>query len=55
MLRLRPHHIRTIMAVDEVWMEHTIQAMKQPPEGVKTLPQMSAQPLTAKLLDVMMG
>lgn len=52
---LEPHHARAVMSVDEVWMEHMLRQMKAPPEGVKTLPPISAQPLTAQLLDVVMG
>ena len=49
---LSPSHAEIIMAMDDVWMRR---AYQRPPEGVKTLPPVSARPLTAELLDAVLG
>lgn len=49
---IRPDHAEIIMALDDVWMTRT---MKRAPEGVKTLPQVSKHPISAGLLDAMIG
>lgn len=50
---LKPAHVAIIVALDEVWMT---QIMTQAaPERVKTLPPISDHPISAALLDVMMG
>jgi hypothetical protein len=51
---VEPHHVETILAMDEAWMGHAY-ARRNVPEGVKTLPPVSQQPITATLLDLMMG
>lgn len=43
------------MALDEVWLKHIMQRSNTAPEGVKTLPPISQHPISAALLDVMMG
>lgn len=48
---VQPHHAEIIMALDDVWMSHAMQR-NNAPEGVKKIPQMSKQPLTAALFDV---
>lgn len=47
-----PHHVEILMAMDHTWMTW---ANDRPPEGVKTLPQRSAQGLSAALFDAMTG
>lgn len=49
---IEPHHAEIIMALDDVWMTRT---MRRGPEGVKTLPPVSKHPLSAGLLDAMIG
>ena len=48
---IEPHHADVIMALDEVWMTHAMQR-DNVPDGVKKLPPISQQPLTAALFDV---
>lgn len=52
---IQPHHAEIIMALDEVWLKHIMQRSHTAPEGVKTLPPISQHPISAALLDVMMG
>ncbi|MFV0303422.1 MAG: hypothetical protein ACK5IP_21565 [Paracoccus sp. (in: a-proteobacteria)] len=50
---LAPHHVEIIAALDEVWMAQV--AKRQTPEVVKTLPQVSEHPISAALLDAVLG
>ncbi len=52
---IEPRHAEIIMALDEVWLQETYRDRRQPPESVKTLPPVSQHPISAALLDVMMG
>lgn len=52
---IEPHHARIIMAMDRAWLDQVYSKAGQAPEGVKTLPPMSAKPLTAALFDVVAG
>lgn len=52
---LRPHHVETIRALDATWMLSFYRRTGKAPEGTKTLPPMSAHPLTAALFDVAAG
>ena len=54
-LPLEPHHVAILMDMDGAWLEKAYARQKPAPEGVKTLPPISAQPLSAALLDVVMG
>jgi len=51
---LAPHHIRILADMDEAWLEHAY-ARRGTPEGVKAMPQLSKQPLSAKLFDAVVG
>ncbi len=51
----QPRHIEIIMALDQVWLDDAWRTDKQAPEGVKTLPPVSQQPISAALLDAMFG
>ena len=53
---LQPRHVRIIVALDRVWLQHAFNEASTPvPDGVKTLPPVSAHPLTADLFDVVVG
>ena len=51
---LAPHHIRILANMDEAWLEHAY-ARRGAPEGIKAMPQLSKQPLSAALFDVAVG
>ncbi|NDV52158.1 hypothetical protein [Salipiger sp. PrR003] len=51
---LDPHHVDAIVALDEVWMSKAYRRSSAP-EGVKVLPQVSSQKLTASTLDLALG
>lgn len=51
---LEPRHVDIIMALDDVWMSHAFSRAERA-DGVKPLPPISQQPLTAALLDAVMG
>lgn len=52
---IRPDHAETIMALDEVWLEHFAKINSNAPEGAKTLPPVSEHALTAGLFDAVFG
>ena len=52
---IEPRHAAIIMALDQVWLDAAYGPGRQAPEGVKTLPPVSAQPLTAALFDLTAG
>lgn len=52
-LPLEPWHVTILMDMDAAWLAGAQRA--KVPEGVKTLPPVSQQPLSAALLDVVMG
>lgn len=52
---IQPHHADIIKALDYVWMADAARRQGNAPEGVKTLPPISDHPISAALLDVMMG
>lgn len=53
---LKPEHVAIIRAMDNVWIEEFYKKRDQGAgEGMKTLPPISQQPLTAALFDAMMG
>lgn len=52
---IEPRHAGIIMALDQVWLDAAYGPGRIAPEGVKTLPPVSAQPLTAALFDVTAG
>lgn len=53
---LEPRHVALIRALDAVWVEHFYhRRLMTKDHGVKTLPPVSGQPLTAALFDVTAG
>lgn len=52
-LPLAPHHVDILLAMDQAWLERAYR--KVAPEGAKTLPPISKTPLTAGLLDAVLG
>lgn len=54
-LPLAPHHVAILMDMDGAWLERAYARQKPAPEGVKTLPPVSAHGLTAELLDLAIG
>lgn len=52
---LQAHHIASIRALDDAWLDHTYAKQKQAPEGVKTLPARSSHAMTPAIFDVVMG
>ena len=53
-LPLAPHHVDILLAMDQAWLDHAY-AKVTAPDGVKLLPPISKTPLTAGLIDVMLG
>ncbi|WP_313349941.1 hypothetical protein [Paracoccus sp. (in: a-proteobacteria)] len=53
-LPLEPRHVAIIIAMDQAYLDHAYAAAKGP-KGVKTLPPVSKTPLTAGLLDAVLG
>ncbi len=53
-LPLEPRHVSILLAMDAAWLDHAYTRTKAP-EGVKTLPPVSKAPLSAALLDAVMG
>ncbi|MBB1498459.1 hypothetical protein [Paracoccus sp. MC1862] len=51
---LEPRHVEIILAMDGAWLDQAY-ARDRTPDGVKTLPPISQQPLTVALLDAVMG
>ena len=51
---LEPHHVETLMAMDEVWMAK-VYARQNLPEGAKALPQRSKEAMTPTLFDLAMA
>ncbi len=49
---LEPHHVETIMELDEHWLSMTKRSSA--PVGVRSLPQRSEQPLTPAVFDAAM-
>lgn len=53
-LPLEPHHLEALLVMDSAWLDHAYTRAKAPP-GVKVLAPVSKQPISAALLDVVMG
>lgn len=53
-LPLAPHHVDILLAMDQAWLDHAY-AKARASEGVKALPPVSAHPISAALLDAVMG
>ena len=53
-LPLGPQHVEILLAMDQAWLDHAYAAVKAP-QGVKVLPPISKTPLTAGLLDALLG
>ncbi|NPD14461.1 hypothetical protein HOY34_04510 [Xinfangfangia sp. D13-10-4-6] len=54
-LALEPRHISILMEMDRAWLDQAYAKNQRAPEGMKTLPQRSSQPLTAALADLVLG
>jgi hypothetical protein len=54
-LPLPPHHVAIILAMDAAWLEAAHRRTRAAPEGVKTLPPVSKRPISAALLDAVLG
>ncbi len=52
-LPLEPRHIEVVLAMDQAWLDHAYAKTRRAPDGVKTLPPVSKQPLSAALFDAM--
>lgn len=53
-LPLAPRHVDILLAMYQAWLDHAYAAARRP-EGVKALPPVSKTPLTAGLLDAILG
>lgn len=53
-LPLEPAHFDILMSMDRAWLDHAY-AKSKVPEGVRALPPISKHPLSAGLLDAIMG
>lgn len=53
-LPLAPRHVEILCAMDAAWLDQ-VMIRQRVPQGVKVLPPVSKQPLSAALLDVVMG
>lgn len=53
-LPLAPHHVEILLAMDQAWLDHAYAAAKAP-QGVKVLAPISKTPITAGLMDAMLG
>lgn len=53
-LPLAPHHVGILLAMDQAWLDHAY-ADSKAPQGVKVLAPISKIPLTAGLMDAMLG
>lgn len=53
-LPLVPQHVQILLAMDQAWLDHAYAAAKAP-QGVQVLPPISKTPLTAGLLDAILG
>ena len=52
---LKPDHVAIIRAMDRTFKDAIYTRQVGAPEGMKTLPPVSQHPISAALLDVMMG
>lgn len=53
--QIEPRHAMILRAMDAVYLECRMKPQAEAPEGVKTLPPISAAPVTAGLVDAMFG
>ncbi|MCI9865072.1 hypothetical protein RHIZ_03835 [Rhizobium skierniewicense] len=53
--QIEPRHAMILRAMDAVYLECRMKPQAEAPEGVKTLPLISAAPVTAGLVDAMFG
>jgi hypothetical protein len=51
-LPLEPRHVAILAAMDAAWLDAVQTRSRRAPEGVRTLPPMSKQPISAALFDV---
>lgn len=54
-LPLPPHHVAIILAMDAAWLEVAHRRTRAAPEGTKALPPISKRPISAALLDAVLG
>lgn len=55
-LPLEPHHVKTLMAMDRVWLAHvSAQMVRGGKDGVKRLAPASKHKLTPQLMDALLG
>lgn len=54
-LPLPAHHVAIILAMDAAWLDMVHRRTRAAPEGVKTLPPVSKHPISAALLDAVLG
>jgi hypothetical protein len=55
-LPLAPHHVDLILALDRVWLEHSINTLRAGTGGNRPeVPQVSQRPLSPDLFDAMTG
>lgn len=52
---IAPHHVAAIRALDAEWLDIYYAKQGQAKSGVKTLPPVSSQPLSADLFDITMS
>lgn len=52
---LEPHHIMILMAMDRAWIDQAYAGQKARDKGIKSLPPVSTRPISAGILDAMMG
>lgn len=51
---LEPHQVEILCAMDQLWLKHVMRK-SEAPEGVKTLPRSSGQPMTPAMFDAVLG
>lgn len=54
-LPLEAHHARILFAMDAAWLEQAHAMARVAPEGVQGVPPISKQPISAALLDAVLG
>ena len=54
-LPLEPHHARILFAMDAAWLDQAHALARAAPDGVKALPPISKRPISAALLDAVLG
>jgi hypothetical protein len=52
---LQPHHVAILRTMDDAYLDHAYSGRGKAPDGMKTLPHISQQPLSAALIDAVLG